>query len=99
MKLAKLDRSTLDAFGRVVQWGLKQEYEDVLLNELYRTSLQSLIIKLAKAVTRIRKTLTLHLTPAEAFCYSISLHHWNQLQPGTMEYTISLPYFPSLKIN
>lgn len=96
MKLEKIDRATLDTFGKLSKYGLKQDFEDKLFQEFYRTSLESLIIKLHKASKRIVKALTLRLTPAEAICLRWTIEFWDKALPNSYELAVSKKYFPGL---
>lgn len=65
----KGDRNIFEIMAKVCQYGLTVVYQDKLTQMLFQDSLQSLIIKLAKALHRIRKRATVQLTMAEAFAY------------------------------
>ena len=95
----KIDAPTLKVLATVTQYGLKQSFEDRIFETFFRTSLQSLILKLMRANMRIRRALTLQLTPAEVICYKWSLEFYNKDKPGSYEYTISNQFFlaPVLK--
>ena len=90
----QVDKNTLQAFIRVAQSGLKQEFEDTLFHSLYLNSLRSLIVKLAAASMRIRKYTTVRFTLAEAFCYRLTVEFWNEHNPAALECIVSKQYFP-----
>lgn len=105
MKLP-LDTATIEVFGKLCKYGLKQQFEEKLFEMFYRSALESLIIKLHKASTRILKALPLHkpkknklrtatvdFTPAEALNFKWTLEFYNAERPSSYEYALSEKYF------
>jgi hypothetical protein len=93
MKL-KLTRSTIEIVGIVATYGLKElEWSLPLVKIFMRSSLESLILKLARAKMRIRKAITLQITPSEALAFFWAAESYNEFCPGKPEYLISQQYF------
>lgn len=90
----KVDKQTIEIFGRVTNYGLKQRFPDTLFEKMYLTALRSLIIKLARALQRIRKSLTLQLSIYEVFCYRLTVQFWIESAPESLEAIVSQKYFP-----
>ena len=92
MKL-KVDSSCLVVFGKVCQYNLNSQFEDVLFQFFFHSTLRALIIKLAKANERGKKRTVLHLTLAEIMAYKWAIEFWNNNVPATYEYHLSMQYF------
>lgn len=93
MKLPHLDLPTLHFLSRVSDYGLAQEFDDILFQYFFRSSLQSLKRKLTKAVQRIREAVTLQLSLSEAMCLKWTLEMWNEAQAGTLAVDVLRKYF------
>ncbi len=93
MKLPELDRPTLDFLCRVSDYGMKQEFHDILLQYFFRASLESLKKKLTRAMARIREAYTLRLSLSEAICIRWTLEMWNQELADTLAVDVLRKYF------
>ncbi len=82
MKLAKLNRSTLDFLISVSEYGINQEFNDILFEYFYRSRLELLKTKVSRTKRKIREAYTLNLPVDQAICIRWSLEIWKKEYPG-----------------